>query len=152
MSNEIDPRIKQLEDRLTKVESTFTKDVSNLSERISTCADAIQVVAQTLPKTWDGIEKVQEDLDRAYKLLDLEDQRLVTLEKHDALHGEMLGHAKAMIDAHTGLIEDLLCDMMKMREAYYHVFPDRLPQDIRVFDQLDSLTSKPKPDAEPKKT
>ena len=58
---------------------------------------------------------------------------------------------KGIIDVQGDQIDGILRDIMRLDQAYYHVFPERLAPDVRLLDQLDALTSKPKPDANPKK-
>jgi hypothetical protein len=64
---------------------------------------------------------------------------------------EMIKSLRAIIDIQDRAIERLQLDRMKFDEAYYHIFPDRLEQDVRLFDQLEALNSKPVPDVDSKK-
>ena len=86
----------------------------------------------------EQIQINRDDLSRAYEIFNLVETRLKILEKHDD-------------DARTALkpiMQEQLRvtrELMRLDDAYYHVFPDRLAQDIRLLDQLASLTSKPPP-------
>ncbi len=134
-------RFERLEERLKKLES------QDLDDRIGDCFAVIKF----LPKTWDHLESLQEKLDTASQMLCSDVQRLIVLEGHKDNHYKMLDHLKAMIDAHTDLIDTLNGDMEKMHDAYYQVFPERLAQDVRFMKQIDAITSKPESGAKPKK-
>ncbi|MGO9005291.1 MAG: hypothetical protein ACLQB4_05945 [Beijerinckiaceae bacterium] len=110
--------------------------IADLEAKFATLQALVSQEAERSSSTW--------------KLLLLNDERGEILARHDKNHFEMLGHAKAMIDAHTDLIESLRLDMMQMRDAYYQVFPGRLEQDARLGRQLGALASKQVPDTDPK--
>jgi hypothetical protein len=77
-------------------------------------------------------------------------QLIVRLSKNDDLK-PFIEPLKGIIDVQGDQIDGILRDIMRLDQAYYHVFPERLAPDVRLLDQLDALTSKPKPDANPKK-
>jgi len=43
-------------------------------------------------------------------------------------------------------------ELIKLKDAYYHVFPERLAQDVKFEKQMDALMAKPSPSADPKKS
>jgi hypothetical protein len=57
---------------------------------------------------------------------------------------------KRMVDTHTDEWARMRREKMRCDEAYYHIFPERLAQDVKLSDQLDALTSKASPDGEGK--
>jgi hypothetical protein len=91
------------------------------------------------------------------KIIAALEQRIVMLEsasrKNDmALQSQIDGLLK-MVNNHHKLhqiykdeADDLSRELQKMREVYYHVFPDRLEADARFERQLCGLNSKADPD------
>jgi hypothetical protein len=88
----------------------------------------------------------QLDLDIFANAAELE-ARVQRLEAHDKRDAQSeIKIRKAIIDLASD-IQYLTQQLAKLDEVYYHVFPERLAQDDRFEKQMDSLTTKPKPNA-----
>jgi hypothetical protein len=60
---------------------------------------------------------------------------------------ELLRMQKEWSTAESELLADTRTEMMKLTEVYYQVFPERLPQDVRVIEQLKAAKAKADPGA-----
>jgi hypothetical protein len=81
--------------------------------------------------------------------LNVEHQLSITLlQRKMAEWFELLRTQKKWADAESDLLRDTRREMTKLRGAYYHVFPERLAQDVRVEEQIEALNGKPHPDAQ----
>jgi hypothetical protein len=50
---------------------------------------------------------------------------------------DLMRKQKAWADAESALQQNTRNELMKLTEVYYHVFPERLAQDVKVGKQLD---------------
>lgn len=66
----------------------------------------------------------------------------------EALFQKTLPRIEKRIDDIVAAIEDLRRRSMRYDIAYYQLFPDRLEQDAKLLDQLDSLVAKSPPDSD----
>jgi hypothetical protein len=122
METNNDARIADLEAKFETLQALVTKEATRAAERRKTVSD-------DLIELCTMIQKVS-------KKCSLDD---------------VLPHIQAILDIHRDQIDKVHLDIEKLHEAYYHVFPDRLKQDVLLGRQLDALTSPPASDADPKK-
>ena len=94
-----------------------------------------------LLKKWAFIEARLDNLEKKYSI---ESENISDVFKH-------LNEFRKDILVLAQDNRDLVRQLNKLDEVYYHVFPDRLAQDERFEKQLDALMPKPKGDADPKK-
>lgn len=59
----------------------------------------------------------------------------------DCLEGAIRS-LKAIVDSNSDLQSHMQREFMKYDDLYYHIFPDRLAQDVRLASQLDKLNPK----------
>lgn len=165
MNDDKDKRIFLLEQRIGKLEALLNKSIARSPQQTGIDRDSRTEILRLMTGLEDRLNRHGDkfndvcdqidihhgDLNKAYEIFGLVDTRLKVLERHDGSHNKMVRSIKAIIDVHDGQIERLLREVMRLDECYYHVFPERLAQDARLLNQLASLTSKPTPDAKPKK-
>jgi hypothetical protein len=91
---------------------------------------------KNLPPGWR-----QEDFEIWEKLSLLEAKVEISRNREHAI----LESIKRISSHITTLAEDqryIIRELSKLTEVYYHVFPDRLSQDVKFEKQIDALTSK----------
>jgi hypothetical protein len=155
MNGDSDARIAELEKQIESLKALLDGEIAraakermtNIDRRVE-YLDIIKSVNDSFGKDISLAQKHiqinRDDLNRAYEIFGLIETRLKLLEKHDGLAKNSL---KKILSEQLRVHRE----MMRFDDAYYHIFPERLPQDIRLFDQLGALTSKPDPDVDPEK-
>jgi hypothetical protein len=69
----------------------------------------------------------------------------------DASNTRLFKNMDEHLTFHGECLADVGLDIIKLFEAYYHIFPERARQDAQVSKQLAALRSKAKRDADPAK-
>ena len=147
----LEQRVKSLEallkDNIARTRKQYETDRDNRTEFFTLMKgleDRLNLHGKKFDDVCDQIDIHHDDLNKAYEIFGLVETRLKILEKHD---DEAQAALKPIMQEQVRVTREL----MRLDDAYYHVFPDRLAQDIRVYDQLAALNIKPLPDANPKK-
>jgi len=158
MEKNNDARITDLEAKIATLQALVSQEAMRSAElrkenedfkrQVTIFNKAFELTDETFKRVDDYTQWLKEKVESTWKLTLLNDERAEILVRHDDCHGKMLGHAKAMIDAHTDQIKSLQLDMTQMRDAYYHIFPERLKQDVQWGRQFDALIPKPPPDTD----
>jgi predicted nuclease with TOPRIM domain len=143
---ELEAKVKSL-DRLEQLES----EMSTVRKTIKAYLMQFERIDDYVNELRDAYNSVRDTSLAHGKWLSLNEERHEIIERHEKDHRNVMRSLKAMIDAHTTLINTLLLDSNRLHQAYYHIFPERREQDNRVDQQLDALMFKPSPDAEPDK-
>jgi hypothetical protein len=110
-----------------------------MDEKIKARADEIakQVLAQKGAEDYSPTEIM---LSIDIKMLQSDQDNLYSIIKRQ----------QEMIDAMHVLLHETRCELQKLNQVYYHVFPDRLEQDVRLDEQLRALKIVPGADGEKK--
>jgi hypothetical protein len=155
MNGDNDTRIAELEKQIESLKALLDGEIAraanerkeNIDKRIEYLG-LIKSVNDNLGKDIGFAEQQiqinRDDLNRAYEIFGLIETRLKLLEKTEDWAKKSLKEV---------MREQLRVrrEMMRYDDAYYHVFPERLAQDVRLLNQLGALTSRPDPDADPEK-
>ncbi len=111
-----------------EVSSDILERIVTLESQVKKAYVVFEIIDETMRKLNKNEEFLEHKIDKIGKLCALQNERIKYLEKeHD--------------------VERLDRDSMRLNQVYYHVFPERLSQDIKLKDQLNALNSKPAPDA-----
>lgn len=97
----------------------------------------------------ERMEKQRELSLKIEKLMWSEVQRL---QQRSEDHWKLHKSAKEWMDIQDEMLDQHSLDISKLYDVYYHVFPERLKQDVQVQRQLKALKSKPASDTDPDKT
>jgi ribosomal 50S subunit-associated protein YjgA (DUF615 family) len=154
MNGDNDARIAELEKQIESLKALLDGEIARSAEQRTDLIEK-RLELLTLMKGLD--DRLAEHIERAQKWeQNNRDTRIeilqliVRLSKNDDLK-PIIEPLKGIVDVHRDQIDGILRDIMRLNDAYYHVFPERLAPDVRLLGQLDALTFKPKPDADPKK-
>jgi hypothetical protein len=108
--------------------------------------DAVCNEEKKLPEGWRPLDlKIFEAISM------LEAKQVITDRRFTEILELLKSQHRAAV-AESELTQDMHRRLQKLNQVYYHVFPDRLEQDIRLQEQLNALNLKPAPDADPQKT
>ena len=132
MDEETKKRIEGLETRIAVLEAIGEHTWNILKENFEKLANSVEenrVSGLDLSaKIWGEVQKLQERGEGSW-----------------ALHKT----AKKLLEFHGERLNGIGLDLARLDEAYYHIFPERLKQDVHLQRQLKALRSKQEPDADP---
>jgi hypothetical protein len=109
-----------------------------MDEGIRTQAE--QIAKQVLENGVDGYSQIEIKLSVSLKMLQSDQDKLYAI----------IASQQKIIDAMDELLDDTRRELRKLDQVYYHVFPDRLEQDVRLGEQLRALKIVPGADGEKK--
>jgi hypothetical protein len=61
---------------------------------------------------------------------------------------ELLRLQKAVTEGEADLLRKTRRELVKLRDVYYHVFPERLAEDVRLLEEQEAVNLKAAPDVE----
>jgi hypothetical protein len=141
MDEETKKRFEALEAKIADVKADEAFHFEQIKKNFTIVQNRMeeQIESSTKVETLllSAIKQISKDLERLQKHEDSNLRIFKNMDEHLNFHGECL--------ADTGL------DIIKLFEAYYHVFPERVRQDAQVSKQLAALRSKRTRDAGPVK-
>lgn len=143
-----DERIAELEKQIESLQALLDKEVARSAEErklgIDTRIEHLKIIKSVNDRLSEHIERAQrweeKHRDDGIEVLQLIVRHSDSLcEKAETI--KLIGKEQLLMRR----------EFMRLDEVYYHVFPERLSQDIKFLDQLAALGPTPAPDVDPKK-
>jgi hypothetical protein len=133
MDEEIEKRLAALEAKIADMKAEEAFHFDQIKKNFSIAHERMEDQRKTSHKIhelmWGEIKKLQEREEGSFAL-------------HKA--------AKDSSTAQHDMLHQVSRDISKLYDVYYHIFPERLKQDVQLQRQLDALKSKQNPGADPK--